>query len=58
MPLLERRMMKVFEQKVIQKLTPLQFYALIAIESKPLIGMKELAHELNVSKQQLTKLVQ
>jgi len=58
MPLLERRMMKLFEQNVMQKLSPLQFYALIAIESKQPIGMKELAQELNMSKQQLTPLIQ
>lgn len=58
MPLLERRMMKLFEQTVMQKLSPLQFYALVAIESNQPIGMKELAQELNMSKQQLSKLIQ
>lgn len=57
MPLLEKKMMRLFERQVKQTLGPQQFYALVMIEEKKTLRMSGLAAELGVSKQQLTPIV-
>ncbi|WP_405080459.1 MarR family winged helix-turn-helix transcriptional regulator [Paenibacillus chitinolyticus] len=57
MPLLEKKMMRLFERQVKQTLGPQQFYALVMVEEKKTLRLSGLAAELGVSKQQLTPIV-
>jgi len=57
LPLLQKKLIKPFEQLSKSKLSPMKFYVLFILEDKDNLSMTELSNELSISKQQMTPVV-
>jgi DNA-binding MarR family transcriptional regulator len=57
LPLLQKKLIKPFEQLSKSKLSPMKFYVLFILEDKGNLSMTELSNELSISKQQMTPVV-
>lgn len=57
LPVLQKKLIKPFEQLSKSKVSPMQFYVLFILEDKGNLSMTELSNELSISKQQMTPVV-
>jgi DNA-binding MarR family transcriptional regulator len=57
LPTINRKLIRPMEQHVKHKLSPMQMNTLFILNEKESITMTELAKEMNVSKQQLTPII-